>query len=329
MNEEIKAIDEMVKAKSEFVEKLNRSMGRTIIGQKYIIDRVIIALLCNGHVMIEGVPGLAKTLIIKTLASAVDAKFARIQFTPDILPSDLIGTMILNPKTGEFSVRKGPIFANLILADEINRAPSKVQSALLESMQEHQVTISDGTYKLPEPFMVLATQNPIEQEGTYPLPEAAIDRFMLKVKIDYPKKEEEMKIMDMALIGEEPAASKEVGIDEILEARKIINQIYIDEKLKGYIVDIVSATRKPQEYNLSDIAGMIQWGASPRASIYLMQAAKGHAFIRRRGYVTPDDIKSISMDVLRHRVILNYEAEAEELTTEHIIQKVLDTIEVP
>ncbi|MEK7812783.1 MAG: MoxR family ATPase [Candidatus Desantisbacteria bacterium] len=329
MNEEIKAIDEMVKSKSEFVEKLNGAINKTIIGQRYIIDRIFIGLLCNGHVMIEGVPGLAKTLIIKTIASAIDAKFARIQFTPDLLPSDLIGTMILNPKTGEFAVRKGPIFANLVLADEINRAPSKVQSALLESMQEHQVTISDGTYKLPDPFMVLATQNPIEQEGTYPLPEAAIDRFMLKVKIDYPKKEEEMRIMDMALIGEETAIDKVVGIPEILEARKIINQIYIDEKLKKYIVDIVSATRNPQEYGLPNIAGMIQWGASPRASIYLMQAAKGNAFIRRRGYVTPDDIKSIGMDVLRHRVILNYEADAEEITTEHIIQKVLDTVEVP
>ncbi len=329
MNEEIKAIDEMVKARSEFVEKLNQSINKTIIGQKHIIDRIFIAMLCNGHVMIEGVPGLAKTLIIKTLASSIEAKFARIQFTPDLLPSDLIGTMILNPRTGEFTVRKGPIFANLVLADEINRAPSKVQSALLESMQEHQVTISDGTHKLPEPFMVLATQNPIEQEGTYPLPEAAIDRFMLKLKIDYPKKEEEMRIMDMALIGEEKTADKEVGISEIVEARRVINQLYIDERLKKYIVDIVSATRNPQNYGLTDIAGMIQWGASPRASIYLMQAAKGYAFIRRRGYVTPDDIKSIGMDVLRHRIILNYEADAEEITTEHIIQRVLDTVEVP
>jgi len=329
MNEEIRIIDEKVKAKSEFVEKFYKAMDKVIIGQRYIIDRILIALLCNGHVMIEGVPGLAKTLIIKTLAKIIDTKFARIQFTPDLLPSDLIGTMILNPKTGEFTVRKGPIFANLILADEINRAPSKVQSALLESMQEHQVTISDGTYKLPEPFMVLATQNPIEQEGTYPLPEAAIDRFMLKLKIDYPSKEEEIRIMDRALIGEEIMVSKEVGVSEILEARQLINQIYIDEKLKNYIVDIISATRNPQNYGLSSIAGMIQWGASPRASIYLMQTSKGYAFIRRRGYVTPDDIKSISMDVLRHRLILNYEAEAEELTTEHIIQKILDKVNVP
>lgn len=329
MNEEIKVIDEKVKTKSEFVEKLSKSMGKVIIGQRYIIDRVLIALFCNGHVMIEGVPGLAKTLIVKTLAMIIEAKFSRIQFTPDLLPSDLIGTMILNPKTGEFAVKKGPIFANFILADEINRAPSKVQSALLEAMQEHQVTISDSTYKLPEPFMVLATQNPIEQEGTYPLPEAAIDRFMLKVKINYPNKEEEMKIMDMALIGEELMVAKEVGISEILEARKIINQIYIDEKLKNYIVDIVSATRTPQIYGLANIAGMIQWGASPRASIYLMQTAKGYAFIRRRGYVTPDDIKSICMDVLRHRVILNYEADAEEITSEDIIQKILDTVNVP
>ncbi|KAF0132998.1 MAG: MoxR-like ATPase [Candidatus Saganbacteria bacterium] len=329
MNEEIKAIDEKVKAKSEFIEKINKAISGTIVGQKYIIDRALIALFCNGHVMIEGVPGLAKTLIIKTLSMAIDAKFSRIQFTPDLLPSDLIGTMILNPKTGEFSPRKGPVFANLILADEINRAPSKVQSALLEAMQEHRVTISDETHKLPMPFMVLATQNPIEQEGTYPLPEAAIDRFMLKLKIEYPKKDEEIKIMDMALIGEEPKVEKVINIDEIIETRKLINQIYIDEKLKHYIVNIVSATRNPQEYNIPDIAGMIQWGASPRASIYLMQAAKGHAFIRRRGYVTPDDIKSISMDVLRHRIILNFEAEAEELTAEHIIQKVLDAVEVP
>jgi len=329
MNEEIKIIDERVKEKSEFVERINKVMGETIVGQKYIIDRTLIALFCNGHVMIEGVPGLTKTLIIKTLSSVIDASFSRIQFTPDLLPSDLIGTIILNPKTGEFTPRKGPIFANIILSDEINRAPSKVQSALLEAMQEHRVTISNETHKLPEPFMVLATQNPIEQEGTYPLPEAAIDRFMLKLKIGYPTKEEEIKIMTVALIGEEPKASKVVSIDEILETRKLINQIYIDEKLKHYIVDIISATRNPQEYKISDIVGMIQWGASPRASIYMMQAAKGHAFIRRRGFVTPDDIKAISMDVLRHRIILNYEAEAEELTTEHIVQRVLDTVEVP
>ncbi|HTY13318.1 MAG TPA: MoxR family ATPase [Candidatus Omnitrophota bacterium] len=329
MNDEIKAIDEKVKSKSEFVERINRAVGSTIVGQKYIIDRMLIALLCNGHVMVEGVPGLAKTLIVRTLAAAIDARFARIQFTPDLLPSDLIGTMVLNPKTGEFSSRKGPIFANIVLADEINRAPSKVQSALLEAMQEHQVTISEDTFKLPEPFMVLATQNPIEQEGTYPLPEAAIDRFMLKLKIDYPKKEEEVKIIDTALIGKDPKPDKVTDISEIMATRSVINEIYIDDKLKHYIVELVSATRAPAEHGIKDIAGMVQYGASPRASIYLAHAARGHAFIRRRGYVTPDDIKSISMDVLRHRIILSYEAEAEELTSEQIIQKVLDAVEVP
>jgi MoxR-like ATPase len=329
MNEEIKIIDEKVKAKSEFVEKINKALSGTIIGQKQIIDRMIVAMLCNGHVMVEGVPGLAKTLIVKALAAAVDAKFARIQFTPDLLPSDLIGTMILNPKTGEFTARQGPIFANIILADEINRAPSKVQSALLEAMQEHRVTISDATHRLPEPFLVMATQNPIEQEGTYPLPEAAIDRFMFKLKITYPGKEEEIKIIDHALIGEEPKIEKVVSVAEIMETRQIINEIYIDEKLKQYIVNIVSATRAPQDYGLNELAGLIQFGASPRASIYLAQAAKGHAFVRRRGYVTPDDIKSIAMDVLRHRIILTYEAEAEEQTPETIIQKVLDAIDVP
>jgi MoxR-like ATPase len=329
MNEEIKIIDEKVKAKSEFVEKINRALAGTIIGQKQIIDRMIVAMLCNGHVMVEGVPGLAKTLIVKALAAAVDAKFARIQFTPDLLPSDLIGTMILNPKSGEFTSRQGPIFANIILADEINRAPSKVQSALLEAMQEHRVTISDATHRLPEPFLVMATQNPIEQEGTYPLPEAAIDRFMFKLKITYPGKEEEIRIIDHALIGEEPKIEKVVSVAEIMETRKIINEIYIDEKLKQYIVNLVTATRAPQDHGLSELAGLIQFGASPRASIYLAQAAKGHAFVRRRGYVTPDDIKSIAMDVLRHRIILTYEAEAEEQTPETIIQKVLDASDVP
>ncbi|HVN67161.1 MAG TPA: AAA family ATPase [Candidatus Sulfotelmatobacter sp.] len=321
MNEEIRIIDEKVKVKSEFVERINKALAGTIVGQKPIIDRAIIALLCNGHVLIEGVPGLAKTLLIKTLAMAIDAKFARVQFTPDLLPSDLTGTMVLNPRTGEFSSRRGPVFANLVLADEINRAPSKVQSALLEAMQEHRVTIGGETHPLPEPFMVLATQNPIEQEGTYPLPEAAIDRFMLKLKITYPGKDEEVKIIDTALVGVEPKVDKVVDINEIRETRKLINEIYIDEKLKRYIVNIVTATReKPQH---------IQYGGSPRASIYLAQAAKGHAFIRRRGYVTPDDIKAISLDVLRHRIILSYEAEAEELTAEHLVQQVLDAVEVP
>jgi len=329
VDNEIKLIDEKVKAKSEFIERINKTMAGTIIGQKNIIDRLLIAMLCNGHVLVEGVPGLAKTLIVKTLAAAIDAQFSRIQFTPDILPSDLIGTMVLNPKTGEFTTRQGPIFANIILADEINRSPSKVQSALLEAMQEHRVTISKETHCLPEPFMVMATQNPIEQEGTYPLPEAAIDRFMLKVMITYPGKEEEIRIIDAALIGEEPKVEKVIEPREILEIRGLINQIYIDEKLKNYIVSLAMATRRPEDFRLNEIKGLIQYGASPRASIYLAQAAKGHAFIRRRGYVTPDDIKSIGMDVLRHRIILTYEAEAEELSAETIIQKVFDTIEVP
>lgn len=329
MDNEVKLIDEKVKAKSEFIEKINKAMAGTIIGQKNIIDRLLVAMLCNGHVLVEGVPGLAKTLIVKTLAAAIDAQFSRIQFTPDLLPSDLIGTMILNPKTGEFTTRQGPIFANIILADEINRSPSKVQSALLEAMQEHHVTISKETYRLPEPFMVMATQNPIEQEGTYPLPEAAIDRFMLKVKITYPRREEEIQIIDAALIGEEPKVEKVISTQEILENRGLINQIYIDDKLKNYIVSLVMATRTPADFGLDEIKGLIQYGASPRASIYLAHAAKGHAFIRRRGYVTPDDIKSIGMDVLRHRIILTYEAEAEEQSAEAIIQKVFDKIEVP
>jgi len=329
MDKEIQVIDEKVKAKSEFVERINNAMAGTIIGQKEIIDRLLIAMLCNGHVLVEGVPGLAKTLIVKTLAAAIDAQFSRIQFTPDLLPSDLIGTMVLNPKSGEFTTRQGPIFANIILADEINRSPSKVQSALLEAMQEHRVTISKETHRLPEPFMVMATQNPIEQEGTYPLPEAAIDRFMLKVKITYPRKEEEVRIIDTALIGQEPRVEKVVTPQEIMDTHGLINQIYIDEKLKRYIVDLANATRQPEEYGLHDIKGLIQFGASPRASIYLAQAARGHAFIRRRGYVTPDDIKSIGLDVLRHRIILTYEAEAEEQTAEAVIQKVFDAIEVP
>lgn len=329
MDNEVKVIDEKVKAKSEFIEKISKTMASTIIGQKNIIDRLLVAMLCNGHVLVEGVPGLAKTLIVKTLAAAIDAQFSRIQFTPDLLPSDLIGTMVLNPKTGEFSTRQGPIFANIILADEINRSPSKVQSALLEAMQEHHVTISKETFRLPQPFMVMATQNPIEQEGTYPLPEAAIDRFMLKVKITYPRREEEVQIIDAALIGEEPKVEKVVSTQDILENHGLINQIYIDEKLKNYIVSLVMATRQPEEFGLGEIKSLIQYGASPRASIYLAQAAKGHAFIRRRGYVTPDDIKSIGMDVLRHRIILTYEAEAEEQSAEAIIQKVFDTVEVP
>jgi MoxR-like ATPase len=317
MDQEIKLIDEKVKAKSEFVEKINKTMAGTIIGQKNIIDRLLIAMLCNGHVLVEGVPGLAKTLIVKTLAAAIDTHFSRIQFTPDLLPSDLIGTMVLNPKTGDFTPRQGPIFANIILAD------------LLEAMQEHHVTISKETYSLPEPFMVMATQNPIEQEGTYPLPEAAIDRFMLKVRITYPSKEEEIQIIDAALIGEEPKVEKVISPQEIMETRSLINQIYIDEKLKRYIVTLAIATRRPEDFGLNEIKGLIQYGASPRASIYLAQAAKGHAFIRRRGYVTPDDIKSIGMDVLRHRIILTYEAEAEEQSAETIIQKIFDAIEVP
>lgn len=324
----IKEINEKVKEASLFIHQINAELSKVIVGQKYLIERLLMALLANGHILIEGVPGLAKTLAVKTLSGCIQTKFQRIQFTPDLLPADLLGTLIYNPKESVFTTKKGPIFSNLILADEINRAPAKVQSALLEAMQERQVTIGENTFKLEEPFLVLATQNPIEQEGTYPLPEAQVDRFMLKIKIGYPEKKEEKEIMER-MAGHEPAkVNAVINPKDILKAREIVNEIYMDEKIKDYIVDLVYATRTPEEYKLN-IKNFIAYGASPRASIYLNIASKANAFIRGRGYVTPEDVKAIGMDVLRHRVIVNYEAEAEELTSEDIVKKVFDEIEVP
>jgi len=311
------------------VDEILSEIGKVIVGQKYILERLLIGLLANGHILLEGVPGLAKTLAIKTLSSTIQTKFQRLQFTPDLLPADLIGTMVYEQKTGEFMVKKGPIFANLILADEINRAPAKVQSALLEAMQERQVTIGDNTYPLQEPFLVLATQNPIEQEGTYPLPEAQIDRFMLKIKIDYPNKNEELEIMRRMTKKENPKVEPIVSPTSIVKAREVMKDVYMDEKIEQYILDIVFATRQPEKYDLEDLKPLIEWGASPRASIYLTLTSKAHAFLRRRGYVTPEDVRAMAMDVLRHRIIITYEAEAEEITTEDIVRKVLNKIEVP
>ena len=326
--QDIREINEKVKQASLFVQQINAELSKVIVGQKYVIDRLMIALLANGHILIEGVPGLAKTLAVKTLSNCIQTKFQRLQFTPDLLPADLTGTLIYNPKDGKFTTKKGPIFANLILADEINRAPAKVQSALLEAMQERQVTIGENTFKLDDPFLVLATQNPIEQEGTYPLPEAQVDRFMLKIKIGYPSKKDEKEIMER-MAGHEPAeVNSVVSPEDIMKAREIVSQVYIDDKVKDYIVDLVYATRSPEEYNL-DIKNLISYGASPRASIYLNIASRAHAFISGRGYVTPEDVKEIGMDVLRHRIIVTYEAEAEEMTSEDIVKRVFDEIEVP
>ena len=326
----ITAINEKVKSESGFVEALKTEISKVIVGQKYLVDRLLVGLLANGHILVEGVPGLAKTLSIKTLSQAINTKFMRIQFTPDLLPADLIGTLVYNPKEGTFTTKKGPIFANIILADEINRAPAKVQSALLEAMQERQVTIGENTFKLGEPFLVMATQNPIEQEGTYPLPEAQIDRFMLKINITYPNKEEEHKILkEMSFTDKEIKVNPVIQPDDIVRARKVVNEVYMDEKIEKYIIDIVFATREPSKYKLEDLGGLIQYGASPRASIYLTLASKAYAFIQGRGYVTPQDVKSIGVDVLRHRVIISYEAEAEEKTSEDIIKRIFDEIEVP
>ena len=328
MEQSIKAINELVKEESLFLEKLTAEIRKVIVGQKQLVERLLIGLLAQGHILLEGVPGLAKTLSVSTLSNAIDAKFQRLQFTPDLLPADLIGTMIFNQKEGNFAAKKGPIFANIILADEINRAPAKVQSALLEAMQERQVTIGEETFPLEEPFLVLATQNPIEQEGTYPLPEAQVDRFMLKVKVDYPDKKEEKEILERMSGGKIPEVSPVVSPREILSARETVHQVYIDERIKDYIVDIVHASREPSDYDL-DFKDLVSYGASPRASIYLTVAARVHAFIRGRGYVIPEDLKAIGHDVLRHRIILSYEAEAEEITTEDIIDRIFDTIEVP
>jgi MoxR-like ATPase len=324
----VNEINQKVRDESSFVEQLIGEVHRVIVGQKYMIERLLIGLLTRGHILLEGVPGLAKTLAVKTLSSAIETKFQRIQFTPDLLPADLIGTMIYNQKDGTFVPRKGPVFANIILADEINRAPAKVQSALLEAMQERQVTIGDTTYPLEEPFLVMATQNPIEQEGTYPLPEAQIDRFMLKLKIDYPNQKEERQILDLMSRDEAIPISRVVSPADILRVREVVKEVYVDERIKDYIVQLVFATRKPQDFKL-DLKDLIQFGASPRATIYLAQAAKAHAFIKGRGYVTPEDIKAIGMDVLRHRIILTYEAEAEEMTTESVISRIFDAVQVP
>ncbi len=330
MQRGISAINERVRAESAFVQDLVSEIKKVIVGQDYLIERLLVGVLANGHILVEGVPGLAKTLSVKTLAEAVNTKFQRLQFTPDLLPADLIGTLVYNPKEGIFTTKKGPIFANIILADEINRAPAKVQSALLEAMQERQVTIGENTFKLDEPFLVMATQNPIEQEGTYPLPEAQIDRFMLKIRVSYPNIEEEHKILkEMSVTDKVIKVNPVVEPKNIIKARGVVNEVYMDEKIEKYILDIVFATREPAKYNLDELGGLIQYGASPRASIYLTVASKAYAFIQGRGYVTPQDVKSIGPDILRHRIIISYEAEAEEKTSEDIIKRIFEEIEVP
>jgi MoxR-like ATPase len=329
MDEGIIALNERIRQESLFVHDLEAEIGKVIVGQEYLIERLLIGLLCNGHLLIEGVPGLAKTLSVKTLARAIQATFRRIQFTPDLLPADLIGTLVYNPASCEFHAKKGPLFANLILADEINRAPAKVQSALLEAMQERQVTIGDTSYPLDDPFLVLATQNPIEQEGTYPLPEAQVDRFMLKVIVRYPERSEERQIMER-MTNEQLADVRPILTPAtLIHARSVVSSIYVDEKIKDYVLDIVFASRQPDIFGLPELKPWIAYGASPRATIYLIQAARGHAFLRGRGYVTPDDVKQIAHDVLRHRIIVTYEAEAEEVNSENVVQRILDQIEVP
>jgi MoxR-like ATPase len=326
---DIKELNDRIQRESAFIDLINLEMDKVIVGQKYMVDRLLIGLLSNGHILLEGVPGLAKTLAIKSLASCIHANFSRVQFTPDLLPADVIGTLIYNQKKEEFTVRKGPIFSNFVLADEINRAPAKVQSALLEAMQERQVTIGDTTFPLPQPFLVLATQNPIEQEGTYPLPEAQVDRFMLKVVIGYPNKEEEKKIIQMNIAESYPTAARILKPEDVVKARSIVREVYMDEKIEKYIVDIVFATRNPADYKLSKFTSLISYGASPRASINLALASKAYAFIKRRGYVIPEDVRAICNDVLRHRIGLTYEAEAENITSENIVSEILNIVEVP
>ncbi|KAB2922419.1 MAG: AAA domain-containing protein [Bacteroidetes bacterium] len=329
MSHDIKAINEKIQKESAFVDLLTMEINKVIVGQKTMVERLLIGLLANGHILLEGVPGLAKTLAIKTLAGAVDARFQRIQFTPDLLPADLVGTLIYDQKEGKFKTKKGPIFANFILADEINRSPAKVQSALLEAMQERQVTIGEETYKLDEPFLVLATQNPIEQEGTYPLPEAQVDRFMLKVTIGYPSKEEELLIMRQNVAGAPAAVKAVVSPKEIMKARASLQELYMDEKIERYILDIVFASRDPKGAGLPKLANLVSYGASPRASISLALASKAYAFIKRRGYVIPEDVRAVCLDVMRHRIGVTYEAEAEEVTSETIVQEILNAVEVP
>ena len=326
---DIDAINARVREQSRFVEAVKAQVGRVIVGQEYLIDRLLVALLCSGHVLIEGVPGLAKTLAVSTLAQAISASFVRIQFTPDLLPADLTGTTVFNPRDGQFHVRQGPVFANIVLADEVNRAPAKVQSALLEAMQERQVSIGGTTFPLEEPFMVLATQNPIEHEGTYPLPEAQLDRFMLKAVITYPSRQEEKTILERFVAAPAAQVDAVVARDDILAAREAVQAVHLEDDLKDYILHLVFATREPHSYRLDGLSGLIAYGASPRASIYLAQTAKAHAFVHGRGYVTPDDVKAVAMDVLRHRVIVTYEAEAEELSSEDIVRRVLEGVPVP
>jgi MoxR-like ATPase len=326
---DIQQLNERIQRESAFVDLLHMEVCKVIVGQKGMIERLLIGLLSNGHVLLEGVPGLAKTLTIKTLAAAIRAKYQRIQFTPDLLPADVIGTMIYNQKNGEFTVRKGPIFANFILADEINRAPAKVQSALLEAMQERQITIGDHTFPLEEPFLVLATQNPIEQEGTYPLPEAQVDRFMLKIKIDYPNREEERLIMRQNIVDSQPKVNAVVSPADILKARTVAQEVYMDEKIERYILDIVFATRAPKDFKMDKFSSLINYGASPRATINLALASKAYAFIKRRGYVIPEDVRAVCHDVLRHRIAVTYEAEAENVTSEDVVNEILNAVEVP
>lgn len=326
---DIRELNVRIEQQSTFVTNLTTGMDRVIVGQKHLVDSLLISLLSDGHILLEGVPGLAKTLAIKTLSQLIDAKYSRIQFTPDLLPADVVGTMIYSQKEEAFQVKKGPVFANFVLADEINRAPAKVQSALLEAMQEHQVTIGDNTFKLPTPFLVMATQNPIEQEGTYQLPEAQVDRFMLKVIIDYPTLEEEKKIMRENLVGSLPQVMPVTTAEEIMRAREVVSQVYIDEKIEQYIADIVFATRYPDRYNLKELSDLITFGGSPRASINLAKAARTYAFIKHRGYVVPEDVRAVAHDVLRHRVGLSYEAEANNVTAEEIVSKIINKVEVP
>ena len=329
MSDEQSDLNKQIEQSSDVLYRVREEMARVLVGQRYVVDRLLIGLLTNGHVLLEGVPGLAKTLAVKTLAGAMNASFQRLQFTPDLLPADVIGTLIYNPGSGEFTTKRGPVFANIVLADEINRAPAKVQSALLEAMQERQVTIGDHTHPLPEPFLVLATQNPIEQEGTYALPEAQVDRFMLKLWVDYPSRDEERQILDrMGSTAEPPKASAVASTEDVLRARTLIDSIYMDDKIKGYIIDLVTATRSPNEFNLP-LEALIQYGASPRATIGLTLASKAHAFMEGRGYVTPQDVKAVGADVLRHRVVISYEAEAEEQTANTIVERIFDGIPVP
>jgi len=327
--QDVRALNDVVAKESAFVDDLTSEIGKVIVGQQQMVERILVGLLAGGHVLLEGVPGLAKTLTVRTVCDAISAKFSRVQFTPDLLPADLIGTVIYDQKTGEFTSKLGPIFANLVLADEINRAPAKVQSALLEAMQEGQVTIGDRSYPLPDPFVVMATQNPIEQEGTYPLPEAQVDRFMLMVKVGYPSRDEERAVMDRMTGARETKAVSKTSPAQLMEARKVVRDVYMDDRVKDYIVNVVFATREPEKSGLKDLAPLIEYGASPRASIALNLAARAHAFLRHRGYVTPEDVKAIGPDVLRHRVMLSYEAEAEEVTAEDIVRRVFEVVEVP